>query len=1184
MYHILYVDDEPALLDLGAIYLGEIKDFTVHIRTSAVDVLNSDNLHSFDAIVSDYQMPGIDGISFLKEVRARSFTIPFILFTGKGREEVVIEAINSGADFYVQKGGDPVSQFAELAHKITIAIQRRRSENQVKTLNRLYQVLSATNKAVIFFHEKEDFFNEICRILVEIGEFRMAWAGFLDENNKIIKPIASFGFIDGYLETITSSSEGLISGDHPIWRAFLENRPIFSNNISTDPDMQQWREEALNRGYYAIASFPFATGTRNAGIISMYAPKSGFFEGQIIELLLEMSKDITYALKAIDDEEEREKAQENLKRQSIRLETASSAGQVALWEWDMKSDTLEWSDIVDSMLGYSSATFPRTIAAWESIIHPDDRTKAMEAIRQHLDLNHRYDEEYRVTRKDGTFVWWRDTGACKRDSAGRPYMMSGACTDITARKSAEIKLEEALYQAHMYLDISGVMIVVLNTEGIITLINKKGCEIFGYPEDALIGKNWFLVCVPERIREDVTRIFHKLMAGESKEVEFYENPVIIKDGSERTIAFHNTVILDTSLKTTGILFSGEDITERKKYETTLKEKNELLFQAQSIAGIGNWKYDILQNSIEWSDEVYRIFGYEPGEINIELDRIRERIHPDDLEMHDKILKSAIDTGNYQKENYRVLLPDGTIKYINADGKAMRNDSGDIVKVIGVVQNITEHKLAVENLFQESIIANANVWLMVIDRKGSVLLWNKAAEKISGYMQSEVLHSNAIWKLLYPDKDIRRGITEKLVKIIQERKYLENFETSINTKCGERKTILWNTKSLEDSPEGPLSYVVIGVDVTKSVLTEKALGDSESKLNAIVRGSPIPQLVIDKHHHVINWNKALEEHSGIRADEVIGTNRQWSAFYPDERPILADLIVDGKVDEIPNWYSGKYEASRLIEGGYEATDFFPHMGTSGIWLHFTAAPIRDSENTVIGAVETLEDITEQKKNEEILRRVNRQLLLLSSITRHDILNKVMVILSYIDLSKDYEIEPLLLDFCEKIKDAANAIRNQIEFTKLFKDFGITEPKWQKLEEILPYNDLPRHVSITSYCGDLEIFADTLFEKVFFNLLDNSLQHGETVTDIKISCRNTDEGLIIIWDDNGKGIPAFEKEKIFERGYGRNTGLGLFLSREVLLNSGITIKETGTPGEGARFEMKVPKDGFRYGPRDGMKTVN
>ncbi len=197
---------------------------------------------------------------------------------------------------------------------------------------------------------------------------------------------------------------------------------------------------------------------------------------------------------------------------------------------------------------------------------------------------------------------------------------------------------------------------------------------------------------------------------------------------------------------------------------------------------------------------------------------------------------------------------------------------------------------------------------------------------------------------------------------------------------------------------------------------------------------------------------------------------------------------------------------------------------------------------------------------------------------------MVILSYIEMSQDYEIEPILLDFCEKIKDAANAIRTQIEFTKLFKDFGITEQKWQKLEEILPYKDLPRHVSITSYCGDLQIFADTLIEKVFFNLLDNSLQHGETVTDIKISCRNTDDGLIIIWNDNGKGIPAFEKEKIFERGFGRNTGLGLFLSREVLLNSGITIKETGTPGEGARFEMNVPKDGFRYGPREGIKTVN
>ncbi|GEM_PF-3077971 len=290
--------------------------------------------------------------------------------------------------------------------------------NQVKTLNRLYQVLSATNKAVIFLHDKEEFFNEICRILVEIGGFRMAWAGFLHKENNLIKPIASYGFVEGYLETITSSPDGFSSGTHPTLRDFLENRPIFSNNISTDLDMQQWREDALKRGYYATASFPFSTGTRNAGIISMYAPISGFFEDQIIELLLELSNDISYALKAIDDEEEKEKAQENLKKQSIRLETASSAGKVALWEWDMKSDTLEWSDIVDSMLGYSPATFPRTILAWESIIHPDERTKVMEALSQHLEENIRYDEEYRVTRKDGTFVWWRDTGACKRIHQG----------------------------------------------------------------------------------------------------------------------------------------------------------------------------------------------------------------------------------------------------------------------------------------------------------------------------------------------------------------------------------------------------------------------------------------------------------------------------------------------------------------------------------------------------------------------------------------------------------------------------------------------------------------------------------------------------------------------------------------------------------------------------------------------
>ena len=125
MFSLLYVDDEPDLLSLGKLFLERGGDFHVTTAMSAHEGLEKLAAGSFDAVISDYQMPVMDGIALLKEVRIAHGDIPFILFTGKGREEVVIEAINNGVDFYLQKGGAPKAQFAELRHKILVAVERR---------------------------------------------------------------------------------------------------------------------------------------------------------------------------------------------------------------------------------------------------------------------------------------------------------------------------------------------------------------------------------------------------------------------------------------------------------------------------------------------------------------------------------------------------------------------------------------------------------------------------------------------------------------------------------------------------------------------------------------------------------------------------------------------------------------------------------------------------------------------------------------------------------------------------------------------------------------------------------------------------------------------------------------------------------------------------------------------------
>ncbi len=169
--------------------------------------------------------------------------------------------------------------------------------------------------------------------------------------------------------------------------------------------------------------------------------------------------------------------------------------------------------------------------------------------------------------------------------------------------------------------------------------------------------------------------------------------------------------------------------------------------------------------------------------------------------------------------------------------------------------------------------------------------------------------------------------------------------------------------------GDDSVLCISQDISERKSSERRLLSSEARLNSIIRNSPIPQFVIDNEHRVLYWNDALENYSGVQAQDVIGTNCHWKAFYDHERPILADLLVDCRHDLIPEYYADKASSSLQVQGAYDAVDFFPQMAGGGKWLHFTAAAFRDENGKIIGAVETLEDISERKEREEELRRVN-----------------------------------------------------------------------------------------------------------------------------------------------------------------------------------------------------------------------
>ena len=241
-------------------------------------------------------------------------------------------------------------------------------------------------------------------------------------------------------------------------------------------------------------------------------------------------------------------------------------------------------------------------------------------------------------------------------------------------------------------------------------------------------------------------------------------------------------------------------------------------------------------------------------------------------------------------------------------------------------------------------------------------------------------------------------------------------------------------------------------------------------------------------------------------------------------------------------------------------------------------IKRYRDQVITQNRELTDInTQLGSSQKAFLSANKKLNLLSSITRHDIENQLTALLAYIELSKMNVQDPELRKLIDKEEIVANSIERQIEFTRTYEDIGVKAPLWQDLQHISILSPvLERNgIDLSLSTGDLEVYADPLLEKVFENIVDNSIRHGERVRHISVSYEKRGTGLAIIYYDDGIGVVATDKEKIFEKGFGKNTGLGLFLTREILSITGLSIRECGQFGSGVRFEIEVPDGTYRFG---------
>jgi len=279
---------------------------------------------------------------------------------------------------------------------------------------------------------------------------------------------------------------------------------------------------------------------------------------------------------------------------------------------------------------------------------------------------------------------------------------------------------------------------------------------------------------------------------------------------------------------------------------------------------------------------------------------------------------------------------------------------------------TEQKHAVEALHRSEEmfskvfrLSPENITLTSL-KEGRYVDVNESFLHVIGYSRDEVIGRTATELNIWVDPNDR----VRFIQGLKEHGSIRNLECRMRKKSGEVGTVLMSSEII--TINGEPCALTVTTNITDRKRIEETLRENEQKMKAIIQGLSIAAFVIDSNHRVLYWNKALEELSNIRADEIIGTTNQWKAFYNEKRHCMADILIDGSMEEVNKRYAGKFIKSSLLDGSFEAIDFFPNLGNDGKWLRFAATVIRNEKGDLVGVLETLEDISERKKAEEMLR--------------------------------------------------------------------------------------------------------------------------------------------------------------------------------------------------------------------------
>jgi len=826
-----------------------------------------------------------------------------------------------------------------------------------------------------------------------------------------------------------------------------------------------------------------------------------------------------------------------------------------------------------------------------------------------------------------------DKGAAILESKYHRAIRDRAAVHALLKRSSEDLVQR--YQT--IFENSGAAMAVIENDGTISLVNTLLLNLLGYHREDVENRLNVFAFFDSRFRDQARDYHQRRRTGDISVPHRYETQIADSKGKLLDVIIMIGLFPGTSQSVASII----DITDRKRMENDILQKNDELNKAygqlaaveqelrqqfeklaasQTLLQESEARFHGVFNNANDAIFIHRTHHGAPGrfiEVNDFLCSIvgytREELLGMDLKdiLPETQLERAPDIDNTIAERgYNTFYAefrkkDGTTFPVEVNARIYQFSGQDVV--LAVARDITERRRAEQELlrkneelnlayaqqaaveqelranyeslsYTERKLRESEAWsrefaellpqfVFEIDTDGRLLFVNQYATEVFGVTR-ETLDAGANMRdFIIPEEweQTQRNLA----------RVLEGKRSSYDVYHLRRRdgTLLpANIYTAAIYRDGKLAgFRGIIVDISDSLMAQEALQKSETRFRELAE--LLPQIVFELDDRLkfrfFNWNTI--EMTGYAYDDL-----------SQNRIGIYDIIRESDRHEAARFFAQILQDSTT---GHLDCGIVTQNGRE-IPAIISASPII-SENRIAGVRGVIVDIADQKRLESALAITNKKLNLMNSVTRHDVLNNITGLLGLVDMLGESGSPDDAQALITEIHNLIIKIKDQIIFTKDYQNVGVKAPQWQSLCE-----GIRKEASTIGMDGvqlhlpgcNAEIYADPFFSRVFYNLIDNSFRHGGTIRNISVETEVVQNGgLLIRYRDDGTGVSPDEKELIFDQGYGKNTGFGLFIIREILGITGLSIRETGTFGGGVLFEILVPKESWRPATENGCERT-